>query len=131
MAASRTCVFKGASTCVIKQPPVARTDWQPAADGVRTAVLSPTRRVSRRGLTQANLSPGFPGRFTIDSRSPVVGFCQCVSSPQRFHLAYVDVQPPEPPGRFSLRLDVYSPSQVLQIDGCLYHLTLASHFCRR
>src|SRR5687767_9281636 len=63
MAASRTCVFKGASTCVIKQPPVARTDWQPAADGVRTAVLSPTRRVSRRGLTQANLSPGFPGRF--------------------------------------------------------------------
>src|SRR5687767_13602129 len=66
MAASRTCVFKGASTCVIKQPPVARTDWQPAADGVRTAVLSPTRRVSRRGLTQANLSPGFPGRFIME-----------------------------------------------------------------
>ena len=32
---------------------------------------------------------------------------------------------PETPGRFSLRLDVYSPPQVLQIDGRLYHLVLA------
>src|SRR5271165_5295990 len=31
----------------------------------------------------------------------------------------------ETPGRFSLRLDVYSPPQVLQIDGRLYHLVLA------
>src|SRR5271169_589488 len=38
----------------------------------------------------------------------------------------MDVQTPEPPGRFSLRLDVYSPSQVLQIVGRLYHLVLAS-----
>ena len=34
-------------------------------------------------------------------------------------------QSPEPPGRFSLRLDVYSPPQVLQIDGRLCHLVLA------
>src|SRR5450759_5311657 len=38
----------------------------------------------------------------------------------------MDVQTPEPPGRFSFRLDVYSPSQVLQIVGRLYHLVLAS-----
>ena len=31
----------------------------------------------------------------------------------------------EPPGRFSLRLDVYSPPQVQQIDGRLCHLVLA------
>src|SRR6516225_11852680 len=37
----------------------------------------------------------------------------------------MDVQTPETPGRFSLRLDVYSPPQVLQIDGRLYHLVLA------
>ena len=38
----------------------------------------------------------------------------------------MDVQTPETPGRLSLRLDVYSPSQVLQIVGRLYHLVLAS-----
>src|SRR5664280_336901 len=38
----------------------------------------------------------------------------------------MNVQTPEPPGRFSFRLDVYSPSQVLQIVGRLYHLVLAS-----
>src|SRR5450759_3474391 len=38
----------------------------------------------------------------------------------------MDVQTPETPGRFSLRLDVYSPSQVLQIVGRLGHLVLAS-----
>ena len=38
----------------------------------------------------------------------------------------MDVQTPETPGRLSLRLDVYSPSQVLQIDGRLCHLVLAS-----
>src|ERR1700734_1529987 len=37
----------------------------------------------------------------------------------------MDVQSPELPGRLSLRLDVYSPPQVLQIDGRLYHLVLA------
>src|ERR1035437_4608499 len=38
----------------------------------------------------------------------------------------MDVQTPETPGRLSLRLDVYSPSQVLQIVGRLCHLVLAS-----
>src|ERR1700686_1784113 len=37
----------------------------------------------------------------------------------------MDAQSPEPPGRLSLRLDVYSPPQVLQIDGRLCHLVLA------
>src|SRR5258707_774357 len=37
----------------------------------------------------------------------------------------MDVQSPETPGRVSLRLDVYSPPQVLQIDGRLCHLVLA------
>ena len=37
----------------------------------------------------------------------------------------VSGQSPETPGRFSLRLDVYPPPQVLQIDGRLYHLVLA------
>src|SRR5215831_16889300 len=37
----------------------------------------------------------------------------------------MDVQTPETPGRLSLRLDVYSPPQVLQIDGRLCHLVLA------
>src|SRR5208283_4927027 len=43
----------------------------------------------------------------------------------RFQLADMDVQSPELPGRLSLRLDVYSPPQVLQIDGRLCHLVLA------
>src|SRR5215468_1765354 len=33
----------------------------------------------------------------------------------------MDVQTPETPGRFSLRLDVYAPPQVLQTNGCVYH----------
>src|SRR5271165_5919270 len=37
----------------------------------------------------------------------------------------MDVQSPELPGRLSLRLDVYSPPKVLQIDGRLCHLVLA------
>ena len=45
-----------------------------------------------------------------------------------FPLADVNVQAPETPSRFRLRLDVYTPSQVLQIDGCLCHLTPASLF---
>jgi hypothetical protein len=35
-------------------------------------------------------------------------------------------QSPKPPGRFSLRLAVYPPPQVVQTNGCLYHLTPAS-----
>src|SRR6202790_665481 len=37
----------------------------------------------------------------------------------------MNVQTPEPPSRLSLRLDVHSPSQVLQIVGRLCHLVLA------
>ena len=37
----------------------------------------------------------------------------------------LDVQSSELPGRLGLRLDVYSPPQVLQIDGRLCHLVLA------
>src|SRR5499427_338303 len=37
----------------------------------------------------------------------------------------MDVQTPETPGRLSLRLDVYSPPQVLQINGRLCHLVPA------
>src|SRR5271167_1994068 len=37
----------------------------------------------------------------------------------------MDVHSPETPGRLSLRLDVYSPPQVLQINGRLCHLVLA------
>src|SRR5450759_435129 len=33
----------------------------------------------------------------------------------------MDVQTPETPRRFSLRLDVYVPPQVLQTTGCVYH----------
>src|SRR5271154_3961968 len=37
----------------------------------------------------------------------------------------MDIESPKPPGRLSLRLDVYSPPQVLQIHGRLCHLVLA------
>src|SRR5580658_8724909 len=37
----------------------------------------------------------------------------------------MDVHSPETPGFLSLRLDVYSPPQVLQIHGRLRHLVLA------
>src|ERR1700733_6942940 len=43
----------------------------------------------------------------------------------------MDVQSPELPGRLSLRLDVYSPPQVLQINGRLCHLVLAFPLCWR
>ena len=37
----------------------------------------------------------------------------------------MDVQTPETPGRLSLRLDVYSPPQVLQTNGRFCHIALA------
>ena len=49
---------------------------------------------------------------------------------QRLHLAHVNVQPPETPRRFSLRLDVYPPPQVLQTTGRLCHVVLAFHVVR-
>src|SRR2546427_6968941 len=46
---------------------------------------------------------------------------------QDFRFADMHIQAPETPGRFSLRLGVYPPAQVLQIHGCLCHCTPASH----
>ena len=65
-------------------------------------------------------------RDPVDTRGPVVLLGQRVGFVEGLHLADVDVQAPETPGRFSLRLDVDSPPQVLQIDGRLYHLAPAS-----
>src|SRR5260370_12346956 len=64
-------------------------------------------------------------RHPVNSRGSVVLFGHFVRFAQRLHLADVDVQTPETPGRFRLRLDVYPPPQVLQIDGRLCHLFLA------
>ena len=61
----------------------------------------------------------------VYSGSTIVVLGHRISRMQRFDLADVDVQTPEPPRRISLRLDVYSPPQVLQIDGRLCHLVLA------
>src|SRR5271167_4667556 len=56
--------------------------------------------------------------------SPVL-FGHLIRFAQGLHLADVNVQTPETPGRLSLCLDVYSPPQVLQINGRLCHLVLA------
>ena len=61
----------------------------------------------------------------VTSRSPVVLFGQRIRLAYRFQLADMDIESPELPGCLSLRLDVYSPPQVLQIDGRLCHLVLA------
>src|SRR5271166_4943757 len=61
----------------------------------------------------------------VYSRSPIVLFGHLIRCAQGLHPADVDVKPPETPGRFSLRLDVYPPPQVLQINGRLCHLVLA------
>jgi len=41
-----------------------------------------------------------------------------------------DLTLPSAQSRFSLRLDIYSPSQVLQTNGRFYHVDLASLFVR-
>src|SRR5262245_18003144 len=46
---------------------------------------------------------------------------------QDFRFADMHIQAPETPGRFSLRLGVYPPAQVLQLNGCCCHRTPASH----
>src|SRR5262249_49786737 len=66
-------------------------------------------------------------RHPITTRSSVVFFGQSVGFAERVQLADMDVQAPETPRRFSLRLGVYPPAQVLQTDGCLCHRTPASH----
>ena len=60
-------------------------------------------------------------RDPVDARGPVVLLGHLVGFVERLHLADVDVQSPETPSRFSLRLDVYPPSQVLQTDGRFCH----------
>lgn len=66
-------------------------------------------------------------RHPVNTRSTVVSSGQRVRFAQCFHLTDMDVQPPEPPRRFSLRLDVYPSPQILQTTGRLCHLVLASH----
>src|SRR5947208_250996 len=65
-------------------------------------------------------------RDPVDTRGPVVLLGHRVGFVERLPLTDVDVQAPETPGRFGLRLDVDPPPQVLQIDGRLYHLAPAS-----
>src|SRR5215469_10424904 len=60
-------------------------------------------------------------RHSVYSRSAVVLLGQRIRLTQSLHLADMDVQTPETPGRFSLRLDVYVPSQVLQTYRRVYH----------
>src|SRR5262249_16134101 len=66
-------------------------------------------------------------RHPINPWSTVIVFGQSIGFTERVQLADMDVQAPETPGRFSLRLGVYPPAQVLQTDGCCCHRTPASH----
>src|SRR5262249_3815011 len=77
-------------------------------------------------------SARFDGRegHPVNTRGAIVLLGQRIGFAERVHLADVNVQAPETPGRFGLRLDVDPPPQVLQIDGCLYHLTPASRLAR-
>jgi hypothetical protein len=65
-------------------------------------------------------------RHPIDTWRAVVFFSHPVGFVERFPFADMDVEAPEAPRRFSLRLGVYPPSQVLQTDGRLSHLAPAS-----
>src|SRR5207248_2799588 len=65
-------------------------------------------------------------RDPIHSRGSVVLLRQLIRFPESLSFADVDIQPPESPSRFRLRLDVESSPQVLQLDGCLCHFTPAS-----
>src|SRR5215475_4408722 len=81
-------------------------------------------------LLQKHVEPadldGFKGH-TVNSRRAVVGLGQLIGFLEGFQFTDVDIQAPETPGRFRLRLGVYPPAQVLQPDGCLCHRTPASH----
>src|SRR4249920_2371402 len=68
---------------------------------------------------------------SVTARSSIIGFSHRVRSAQRLHLADVNVQTPESPVRFSLRLGVYLPSQVLQTNGRRCHFALASRIAGR
>ena len=70
-------------------------------------------------------------RYPVNARGTVVGFGKRIRGAERFQLADVDVQAPEAPGRISLRLDVYLPSQVLQCDGRLLSSRPCLPCCRK
>jgi hypothetical protein len=70
-------------------------------------------------------------RHPVHTRGAVVGFGQRVRGAERFQFADVNVQAPEAPRRFSLRLDVYLSSQVPQRHGRFCHLTPASRVAER
>src|SRR5438128_7948195 len=60
-------------------------------------------------------------RHPVDTWGAVVGFRQRVRGAERFQFADMNVQAPEAPRRFSLRLDVYLSSQVPQRHGRFCH----------
>ena len=65
-------------------------------------------------------------RHTVNARGTAVASRHLVGLPERLRLTYMNVQPPEAPFLVSLRLEIYSPSQVLQTNGRLCHPVLAS-----
>src|SRR5262249_26759828 len=67
----------------------------------------------------SKVTPSIPG-------APLFFLASKVGFVKGFQLADVDVQAPEAPGRLGLRLGVDLPSQVLPIDGRLYHPAPAS-----
>ena len=67
----------------------------------------------------------------VTARRPIIFLGHRVRSPQRLPLADVNVQTPETPVRFSLRLGIYLPSQVLQTNGRRCHFALASRLAGR
>src|SRR5215510_4804324 len=81
-------------------------------------------------LLQKRVEPaslnGFKGD-AVNARRAVIGLCQLIGFMQDFRFADMHIQAPETPGRFSLRLGVYPPAQVLQLNGCCCHRTPASH----
>ena len=75
----------------------------------------PSRNASRPTSSIAsNVTPSMPAAPPFASR-------HLVSLAQRLRLAHMDVQPPETPVLVSLRLEIYSPPQVLQTCGRLCH----------
>src|SRR5262249_31295584 len=66
-------------------------------------------------------------RYPVNPWGTVVGLGHPIGFPEGLHFADMDIQAPEPPGRFSLRLHIYPPLQVLQTDGRCCHVAPASH----
>src|SRR5690606_7245585 len=69
-------------------------------------------------------------RHPVQTWSAVIVLSHPIGFAKGLHLANMDKEAPEAPSRFSLRLGVYPPSQVLQTDGRLYHLAPAFHIER-